>query len=113
VHKILHKDLNFHSYKIATVQELNNRDIANYRISSEQLLEMLNDDGVINSLLMNDKAHFRLSGYVNKKIIATGQLKIHKSSISILSTAKDLCLLTVLQLMVIIDHNRMDRIKKN
>ena len=43
--RILHKDLNFHPYKIAIVQELNDSDMANRRISSEQLLEMLNDDG--------------------------------------------------------------------
>ena len=60
------KDLNFHPYKIAIVQELNDRDMANRRISSEQLLEMLNDDGVISTLLMIDEAHFHLSGYVNK-----------------------------------------------
>jgi len=41
--------------------------MANHRISSEQLLEMLNDDGVINTVLMTDEEHFRLSGYVNKQ----------------------------------------------
>ena len=54
VRRILQKDLNFHSYKSAIFQELNYRDMANSRISSEQFLEMLNDDGVINSLLMTD-----------------------------------------------------------
>jgi len=65
--RILHNDLNFHPYKIAIVQELNDRDMANRRISSEQLLEMLNYDGVINTLLMTDEADFHLSGYVNKQ----------------------------------------------
>ena len=66
--RILHKDLNFHMHKIAIVQELNDRDMAKRRISSEQLLEMLNDDDdVINTLLMIDEAHFHLSGYVNKQ----------------------------------------------
>jgi len=41
--------------------------MANRKISSEQLLEMLNDDGVINTLLMTDEAHLHLSGYVNKQ----------------------------------------------
>jgi hypothetical protein len=41
--------------------------MTNGRISSEQLLEMMNDDGVINTLLMTDEAHFHLSGYVNKQ----------------------------------------------
>jgi len=55
VRGILHKDLNFHPYKIAIVQELSDRDMANRRISSEQLLEIMND-GVINTVLMIDKA---------------------------------------------------------
>ena len=70
VRRILHKD--FLPYKISVVQELNDRDMANRRISSEQLLEMLNDDGVINTLLMTDEAHFHLSGYVNKKTSQLG-----------------------------------------
>ena len=41
--------------------------MANCRISSEHLLKMLNDDGVINTALMTDVAHFHLSGYVNKQ----------------------------------------------
>ena len=65
--RIVEKELNFHPYKIAIVQELNDHDMANRRISSEQLLEMLNDDGVINALLMTDEAHFHMSGYVNKQ----------------------------------------------
>ena len=65
--RILHKDLNFHQYKIAIVQELSDCDIANCRISSEHLLEMLNDNGVINTVLMTDGAQFHLLGYVNKQ----------------------------------------------
>ena len=65
--RILHKDLNFHPYKIAIVQELSDRDMANPRISSAQLLEMLIDDGVINTVLMTDEAHFHMSGYMNKQ----------------------------------------------
>ena len=49
------------------MKELSHHDTANCRISSEQLLEMLNDDGVINTVLMNDEAYFHLSGYVNKQ----------------------------------------------
>jgi len=66
VRRILHKDLNFHPYKIAIVQELSDRDMAKSRISSEQLLEMLNDDGVISTVLMTDEARFHFTGYVNK-----------------------------------------------
>jgi hypothetical protein len=71
VQRVLHRDLNFHSYKIAIVQELSDCDMTNCIVSSEQLIEVLNDDGVTN------------------KIIATGHLKIHKSSISVLSTVED------------------------
>jgi len=67
VRRILLKDLNFHPYKIAIFQELSDRDMANRRISFEQLLEMLNDDGFINTVIMTDEAHFHLSGYVNKQ----------------------------------------------
>jgi len=35
VRRILHKDLNFHLYKIVIVQELSDRDTANRRISSD------------------------------------------------------------------------------
>jgi len=48
VRRILQNDLNFHPYKTAVVQELNDCGVANRRISSEQLVEMLNYDGVIN-----------------------------------------------------------------
>ena len=65
--RILHKDLNFHPYKTVIVQELSDRDMANRRIYSEQLVEMLTDDGVISTVLMTHEAHFHLSGYVNKE----------------------------------------------
>ena len=86
---ILHKDLSFHPYKLALVQELNDGDMPSRKISSEQLLEMLNDDSVICTLLMIDEAPFNMSGYVNKWNYRYVDLKIHKSSISLLSTAKD------------------------
>jgi len=67
VRRIFHKDLNFHPYKIAIFQELSDRYMANRRISSEQLLEVLNDDCVISTLLMTDEAHFHLSVCVIKQ----------------------------------------------
>jgi hypothetical protein len=73
--------------KLRFFKGLNDRHMANHRISSEQLLEILNDNGVINTVLMTDEEHFHLSGYVNK-VITTGHLKIHKNSISVPSTAK-------------------------
>jgi len=66
VRRILHKDLNFRPYKIVIAQKLSDGDMVKSRISSEQLIEMLNDDGVINTVLMTDEARFHLTGYVNK-----------------------------------------------
>jgi len=88
VRRILHKDLNFHPYKTAIVQELSDRDMANRRISSEQLLEMLNDDGVISTVLMTDEAHFHLSGYVNKQDYRYWAPENPQELISVLSTMK-------------------------
>jgi len=42
--KILNKDVNFHPYKTANLQELNDCEMANCRISYEPLFKMLNDD---------------------------------------------------------------------
>jgi len=42
--KILHKDVNFHPYKTATLQQLNDCEMANCRISYKPLLKMLHDD---------------------------------------------------------------------
>ena len=87
--RILHKDLNFYEYKVAIVQELSDRDMANRRISSEQLLEMLNDDGVFSTVLMTDEAHFHLSGYVNKQSYCHWAPENSQEFFSVLSTVKD------------------------
>jgi len=63
--------------------------MANRRISSEQLLEMLNDDGVTNTVLMTDEAHLHLSGYVNKQDYRYWTPENPQELISVLSTAKD------------------------
>jgi len=90
VWRILHKDLNFCPYKIAIVQELSDRDMANHGISSEQLLEMLNDDGVIITVLMIEEAHIHLSGYVNKQDYHYWAPENPQELISVFSIAKDL-----------------------
>ena len=63
--------------------------MANRRISSEQLLEMPNDDGVISTVLMTDEAHFHLSRYVNKQDYRYWAPENPQELISVLSTAKD------------------------
>ena len=64
--------------------------MANRRISSEQLLEMLNDDSAINTVLMTDEAHFHLSGYVNRQDYRYWARENPQELISVLSTVKDL-----------------------
>jgi len=63
--------------------------MANRRISSEQLLEMLIDDGVISTLLMTDEAHFHLSGYVHKQNYRYWAPENPQELHQRLSTAKD------------------------
>jgi hypothetical protein len=43
----------------------------------------------VNNLLMSDEAHFRLSGFVNKQIFGTGQVKTLKRSIKSRSTERN------------------------
>jgi hypothetical protein len=62
--RILHKDINFHQYKVPAMQELSNRDMTNRSTTAEHLIGVFSDDVVI---LMADEAHFHLSGCVNKQ----------------------------------------------
>lgn len=64
--RIIKRELHFHPYKLAIVQQLQPND---YRQRSSFALEMLslfevNEDMV---LLMSDEAHFHLNGYVNRQ----------------------------------------------
>jgi len=61
--RILHADLNLHPYKMMLAQELRERDHANHRAISAEILEQIPDAAV---LLSSDEAHFHLSGAVNK-----------------------------------------------
>jgi hypothetical protein len=47
VGRILHKDLNFHLYKMVAVQELSDRDMANRSTVAERLIGILSDDVII------------------------------------------------------------------
>jgi hypothetical protein len=64
VRRILHKDLNFHLYKMVVVQELSDHDMSNHSTVPECLIRILSDYVIV---LMTGKAHFHLSGYVNKQ----------------------------------------------
>jgi hypothetical protein len=61
--RILHKDLNFHLYKMVVAQELRNRDMVNNSAVDEHLIGILSNDVII----LTDEAHFHLSGCVNKQ----------------------------------------------
>jgi len=63
--RILHGELNFHPYKIMTVQKLLPSDFVQRRLFFERMLEIIASDDVI--LIMSDEAHFDLDGYVNKQ----------------------------------------------
>ena len=65
---ILHLDLHFHPYKIQVVQELEEGDAAKRLVFSQQMLDLINrNKEVLNNLIMSDKAHFHLTGLVNKQ----------------------------------------------
>lgn len=65
VRRILH-DLNFHPYKIVTVQMLKPQDIMRRILFANKMREMLDENPDI-TLLMSDEAHFHLNGAVNKQ----------------------------------------------
>ena len=74
VRRILHKDLEFHSYKMMIVQTLNEGDYQQRSAFAELMLEIIeeNDDAII----MSDEAHFHLNGSVNNRTSDTGPHKI-------------------------------------
>ena len=62
--RILHADLKLHPYKMMLAQEISERDHANCRAISAEILEQVPAAAV---LLNSDEAHFHLSGAVNKQ----------------------------------------------
>jgi len=61
--RILHADLKLHPYKMLLAQELSERDHANCRAISAEILEQVPAAAV----LSGDEAHFHISGAVNKQ----------------------------------------------
>jgi hypothetical protein len=61
--RILHTDLKLHPYKMMLTQELIERNYANCRAISAEILEQVPAAAV---LLSSDEAHFHYSGAVNK-----------------------------------------------
>ena len=68
VRRILHFDLHFHPYKIQVVQKLEEGDAAKRLVFSQQMLDLINrNKEVLNNLITSYKAHFHLTGLVNKQ----------------------------------------------
>ena len=68
IRRILHKDLNFHPYKLAMVNELNDGDYPQ-RLKFAQEMQTLyeaNEDLHV-TVVLTDEAHFYLNGEVNKQ----------------------------------------------
>jgi hypothetical protein len=60
--------LHYHPYKIPVAQELSEQDKANRLQFCNQFLDLVNNNrNIVNSSLMSDKAHFHMSGDVNKQ----------------------------------------------
>jgi hypothetical protein len=62
--RILHTDLKLHPYKMMLAEELSERDHANRRAISAEILEHVPAAAVF---LSSDEAHFHISGAVNKQ----------------------------------------------
>ena len=68
VWRILQKDLHVYTYKIQVPHALHERDDVNRVNLCQTFLQLSNrNQELVNSLLMSDKAHFLLSGFVNKQ----------------------------------------------
>ena len=64
VHRILHRSLHMHPYKIMVVQELSERDYETCTNLSRDILQSIPPTSVT---ICSDEAHFYLSGMVNKQ----------------------------------------------
>ena len=83
VRHILHKDLHFYPYKIQVTHALHERDYVNRINFCQNFLQLMNQNqDLVNNLLMNDEAHFYLSGFVNKQNYrywsATNPIELHE-----------------------------------
>lgn len=68
LHRILHKDLNMHAYKVQLVQELKPTDHAQRRTFVNWVLEMqAGNPDFFRKVIFSDEAHFHLEGFVNKQ----------------------------------------------
>jgi hypothetical protein len=77
--RILHKDLNFHPYKIVVMQELSDYDVVNCSIAAKRLIGILSDVIIRTSQMKHTSTNMTVS---TNRIFTTGQRKIHSSPIN-------------------------------
>jgi len=66
VHKVLHKRLRLHTYKLQIVQALKADDRPRRAAFAEEMLQRIEDDNdYLNSVFFSDEATFHVSGKVN------------------------------------------------
>ena len=67
IHKVLHKRLRLHAYKLQIVQALKQDDYPRRTAFTEEVLQRIDDDNdYLNSVVFSDEATFHVSGKVNK-----------------------------------------------
>ena len=67
VHKVLHKQLRLHTYKLQIVQALKPDDHSRRAAFAEEVFQRIDDDNVyLNSVIFSDEATFYASGKINK-----------------------------------------------
>ena len=64
----MHKDLHLHTYKVQLAQALKPLDHSKRHEWAEWFQEMATaDDQFLKKIIFSDKAHFHISGFVNKQ----------------------------------------------
>jgi len=81
--RILHGELNFHSYKIVIVQKLLPSDFVQRRLFCKRMLEIIASDDVI--LMMSDEAHFHFMVMSISKTVDFGLQRTRESYTRVLS----------------------------
>ena len=67
VHKVLHKRLRLHAYKLQIVQDLKPDDHPRRAAFAEEILQCIDDDNdYLNSVVFSNEATFHVSGKLNK-----------------------------------------------
>ena len=76
VHKVLHKRLRLHAYKLQIVQALKPDDHHRRAAFAEEILQRIDDNDYLNSVVFSDEATFHVSGKSISTIFEYGDQKI-------------------------------------